>query len=298
MATIDLNDLATFCTVAETGSFSVAAGRLGVPKSTVSRAVARLEAHLDVRLLHRTTRHVATSTAGAALYEKVAPHLHAVRRSVADLPEREEQPSGKLRVTASVDFGWAVLADLVARFVARHRAIEIDLRLTNDVVDLVAERIDVALRLSSGPLADSALVARKALPFRMQLFASPEYLARRGTPRAPRDLDEHEWIRFRAGDPITLESGGETATVVPRGRIGCDEMSFLRAVTLQGAGIAIIPSFLVDADVEAGRLVRVLPRWNVPSGSLWLVYPAGRHVPKKVSAFSEFVAEALKARKG
>jgi DNA-binding transcriptional LysR family regulator len=297
-AAVDLNDLSVFVAVAESATFSAAAARLAAPKSSVSRAIARLEAALGVRLVHRTTRHQRLSTAGTALYEKVAVHLASLGRSLGELPELEEQPSGRLRVTAAADFAAAVLADVVARFVLRYPSVEVDLVLSSDIVDLVASGIDVALRVGSRRLKDSSLRARRAGAVAIQLFASPSYLARRGTPRTPRELAGHEWVRFRGLGSLQLVSSGARAQVATAGRIIADDLAFVRAALQQGAGIGTLPLFLGDADVAAGLLMRVLPRWRLPGGDLWLVTPSGRHVPRKVSAFVEFVLEALRARFG
>ncbi len=297
MATkVDLDDLAVFVAVAETSSFSLAAGRLGVPKSSVSRAIARLEAATGVALVHRTTRHVALSTAGSALHERVAPQITSLRRSLSTLPELEEEPSGVLRLTASVDFGEAVLADVVARFVARYPAVEVDARLTNLMVDLVAEGVDLALRMSPRRLKDSSLTARKLCPLDMQLYASPTYLGRRTPPRTPRDLEGHDWVRMRNAQALSLEGPGGTATVEMRARVVGDDMSFVRSSVVAGAGIAVLPVFLADTQVAAGALVRVLPRWNVHSSDVWLVSPAGRRQPRKVTAFVDFLLESMKGR--
>jgi DNA-binding transcriptional LysR family regulator len=296
VGTIDLNLLGVFIAVADTASFSEAARRLRLPKSTVSRSIARLEESMGVRLLHRTTRRVALSTAGQALHERVAPLLASVEKSLGELPELEESPSGVLRVTASVDFGATVLAEIATRFVARYPSVTLDLRLTNDVVDLVKERIDVALRLSSRRLEDSSLAARRAGELSLQLFAAPGYLARRGTPRSPRELDEHDWVVFRAARPVKLEGPGEGAQVTPRGRLVCDDMFFAREATRHGGGIGLLPSFLAESDVAAGRLARVLPRFAARGGHLWIVFPEARHVARKVAAFRDFLVESLRGR--
>ena len=296
MGTADLNDLVAFVAVAETRSFSAAARRLELPKSTVSRTIARLEDALDVQLLHRTTRRVAVSTAGTALYEKVAAPISALRQSVGELPGQEEQLSGGIRVTAPLDFGASVLADVVRRFTARYPHVEVDLRLTNELVDLVAEGIDVAIRFALRRLKDSSLHARRICPSTLQLFASPAYLARRGVPRTPRDLDEHHWVRFRGVTTLQLDAPDERAQVVPRGRIISNDMLFIHAALLHDAGIAALPTFLADADVTAGRLVRVLPRWTTQSAFVWIVRPGGRNVAPKVAAFIDFVLEELRAR--
>lgn len=291
---MDLNLLSTFVAVAEASSFSRAAERLRIPKSTVSRSIAALESELGVGLVHRTTRRVSLSTAGAALYEKVAPALQQLQRSVGELPEAEEQPSGELRITASNDFGVTILSGLVTRFCARYPSVTVDVRLTNREVDLVAEGFDVALRISSTErLRDSALSARKVRTLEGQLFASPEYLARRGTPRTPEELDGHDWVVMRVRPKLRLSTRGAEATVSPKGRVHADDMFFIREAVASGAGIGELPTFLAEADVVSGRLVRVLPRWNMRSGSLWLVTPHAPHVPKKVQAFRAFVMEAL-----
>lgn len=298
METIDLNLLSLFVAVAETASFSAAAHKLGVPKSSVSRGVSTLEEQMGVRLLHRTTRRVATSTAGAALYEKIAPELQSLKKLLGELPELETQPSGKLRVTASIDFGATVLAELVARFLARCPTVEIELHITNEIVDLVAEGYDVGLRISTRALRDSSLSARRLGQVPLQLFASPQYLARRGTPRSLRELDGHDWILFRGMSKLRLESGSEVASFKPVGRLECDDMSFARAAARAGSGIGILPTFLAEADVAAGQLVRVLPRWNIRSGSVYFVCPSAKKIPRKVAAFRDFIVEALKSQPG
>jgi DNA-binding transcriptional LysR family regulator len=296
MGTADLNDLAVFVALAETRSFSAAARRLGIPKSTVSRAIARLEDAIDVQLVHRTTRQVALSTAGTALYEKVAAPLASLRESVGDLPAQEEQLSGVIRVTAPLDFGAAILAEVVPRFTTRHPSVEVELVLTNAHLDLVAEGIDLALRFAVARLKDSSLSARRLCGSALQLFASPAYLARRGTPRSPRDLDGHDWVRFRGTTRLELRSGDETAEVEPRGRIVANDMMFMHAALLQDAGIAALPTFLAGDDVATGRLIRVLPRWTTLPAHLWLVRPGGRDVPRKVATFVELLLEDVRER--
>jgi DNA-binding transcriptional LysR family regulator len=296
MGTIDLGLLPLFTAVADSFSFSVAAEKLGLPKSSVSRGIASLEDEMGVRLFHRTTRRVSLSTAGAAFLDRISSPLASLQRSVSDLPEREEEPSGGLRVTAAVDFGSTVLAEIVSRFVARYPRVNLELRLTNAQIDLVAEGFDMALRIATRPLKDSSLVARNAGVVTLQLYASPSYLALRGTPRTPRDLDLHTWILFPATRTLRLAGPGKPINVTPKARIRCDDMFFVREAVRHGAGIGILPSFLATEEVSAGHLVRVLPRWNVPTGQLWLVYHGAQHLPRKVVAFRDFVLDSLTAR--
>ena len=295
MGTVDLNLLSIFAAVARTSSFSAAAKQLGMPKSSVSRGIAGLELAMGVRLVNRTTRHVALSTAGVALHERVSPQLTALIHSLGALPELEEQPSGKLRITALADFASTVLAEIVARFIARHPAVEIELHLTTRLVDLVAEGFDLAFRNTRQRLRDSSLRARHLGSLAMQVFAAPSYLARRGSPRSPADLAGHDWVVYPGLGSLELESAGVKVSVDPHGRIVCDDMPFVRAATAAGAGLGLLPTLLAEADVATGALVRVLPRWTISTGHLWMVSTAVKHAPRKVTAFRDFVIESLRA---
>jgi DNA-binding transcriptional LysR family regulator len=292
---MDLNGLTVFEAVARTRSFSAAARELALPKSSVSRAIARLEEELDVQLLVRTTRQVSVTEAGTALQDRIAPLLRQVGAAIGELPEREEAPSGTLRVTAPVDLGVLFLAELVARFTARHPAVTVDLHLTGRVVDLVAEKFDVALRVASA-LKDSTLVARRVAPIVIQLFASPVYLARRGTPRSEAELAQHDGVAFRGGpQKLRMQGTREAAGVEPRERVVCDDLLFVRDALRAGAGIGVLPTFVAAPEVAAGTLVRVLPRVERTVGWLHVVTPAAKHVPRKVTAFRELVLEVLGA---
>lgn len=275
-----MDTLATWAAVARTGSFSKAAAELGLPRSSVSRAVARLEQQLDAQLLVRTTRQVSLTAAGRLLYDRVAPLLQQLHAALDDLPERTQLPSGQLRVTAPVDVGVLFLAEVVTRYTARYPETRVFLNLTGRVVDLVAERFDVALRISRN-LTDSSLKARKAAAIKLQLFASPLYLSRKGTPRAEDELKSHDWIAFR---------GNRTPGPA---RIDCDDLLFMRDALEAGAGLGELPSFVAAAGLKAGTLTRVLPRWERDAGHLYVVTPDAKHVPAKVTAFRELVLELL-----
>lgn len=288
-APVDLNLLPLFVAVAEAASFSAAAEKLGVRRSSVSRSVAALERALGVQLFSRTTRSVALTTAGTALYAKVAPQLGGLRESLSSLPEREEEPSGQLRISAPADFGAVVLAPMVAAFAARYPRVQVDVRLSNRVADLVAEGFDLALRLTgTGRLKDSSLVARRLSELELQLFASPAYLARTGAIRSLGELAEHDWVWHR-DQPLPRP--------LPKPKraphVSCDDPNFAWKLARAGAGVTLLPPYLVREDVAAGALVRVLPRFSLRSGAVYLVHPPARHVPKKVSAFTAFLVEAL-----
>ncbi len=294
---MDLNLLSVFEAVARTRSYSAAARELGIPKSSASRAVAKLEQEVGVQLLFRTTRQVAPSPAGTALYDRLAPLLQSMKGVLGEIPEREELPSGELRVTAPVDLGVLFLAEVVTRYAARYPAVSVDLHLTGRVVDLVAEGFDVALRIGAR-LQDSSLVARRVAPVVLRLFASPVYLARRGTPKNEEDLAAHDWVLFKSGPERLRVPARGAQPPAQRGRIHCNDLFFLRDAVRAGAGLGWLPTFLAEADVAAGTLVRVLPRLERSAGHLHLVTPATKHVPPKVSAFRDLVLELTRSGTG
>lgn len=296
---MDLNLLSVFEAVARTSSFSAAAKELGLPKSSVSRGISRLEAELDVQLFVRTTRQVSITPAGTALFDRTAPLLRSMTAALGELPERAEEPTGTLRVTAPPDVGILFLAEVVTRYVARYPAVSVDMHLTGRVVDLVAERFDVALR-AGAKLEDSSLVVRRAAAVTLNLFASPVYLARRGTPRTEADLAGHDWVIFRSG-PQSLRIAGPrepAAAPGPHGRIVCDDLLFARDAVRGGAGLGLLPVFVAEPDVVAGTLVRVLPRYERQAGFLHVVMPAAKHPPARVTAFRDLVIELLRSRAG
>jgi DNA-binding transcriptional LysR family regulator len=291
-----LNLLRAFAAVQALGSFSAAALTLGVPRSTVSRAVAALEEQLGLSLFQRTTRKVTTTPAGISLFDRVAPQLESLAGALVDLPESQDAVSGVLRVTATSDLGSVVLAEAIARFVRRYPEARVEVELTDRVVDLVREGFDLALRLVAKRLRGSTLVARRIGTVVLQLYASPGYLARRGTPGLPAEVSEHEWVTCGAL-PLTLTNARATRKIVAaEPRVRSNDMFFQRESLRSGAGIGLLPTFLADADVASGALSRVLPGWVVFSSSVLMVHPSSRHLPRKLVAFQELLLELLRQR--
>ena len=285
-APIDLNQLRAFALVHETGGFSIAAERLRVPRSTVSRAVAQLERATGLLLFHRTTRRVTATPAGRALFERVRPSLATLEHSLSDLPEAQRAPAGTLRVTASADLGATVLAEAVARYTTRYPETRVEVQLTGTVVDLVKDGFDVALRFARGALRDSSLVARRIGTIAFRWYASPAYLLRRGTPRALAELSEHDIVAI-AGDDHQL----------PRApRITADDKFFVRAALRAGAGVGLLPSYLGEDDVATGQLARILPGVEKVAGTVHIVLPSKRHVPSTVTAFRDLLIQMLEQR--
>ena len=288
MTPIDLNLIGLFTVVAETASFSEAARKLHVPRSSVSRNVAELESALGVQLFNRTTRNVALTSAGAALHARVAPQLAALQESLGSLPERDEIPSGPLRFSASPDFGVTVLPEVLAGFAVRFPAVSLEVRLASRLVDLVAEGFDFALRIKAGRLADSSLVARRLSPLGLGLYASPAYLAGRPPIRSPDDTADHDSISLR-GDPLPAP----LAAPARPPRLVTDDMMLVHQAARSGMGIAFLPTFLARPDVTAGALVRLLPRLTPRTGALFFVHPPARKLPSKVAAFRDYLVDYI-----
>jgi DNA-binding transcriptional LysR family regulator len=280
--------LAIFAAVAEATSFSKAARKLGVGKGTVSRSIARLESLLGAELIHRTTHTVALSTAGTALYERTAPHLAALDRAVLDLPERASEPSGELRLTAPYDFGIVVLPEILAEFALRYPEIQVDVRLTNARLDLVAEGIDLAIRASSAQRKDSSLTSRRLGNANIGVYAAPAYLARRGKPKRFAE-PKHDWI-VHSAVLAHLKLGRSTSA-----RILCDDFLLLRELVRAGAGAGFLPSFLALPYLRQGLIESVpVPELPREGGALFLLYPSSGQVPRKVAAFRDFLVGSCK----
>ncbi|HEX3344444.1 MAG TPA: LysR family transcriptional regulator [Polyangiaceae bacterium] len=296
---IDLNDVSTFVHVADGGGFTAAAKALGVPKSTVSRALVRLERKLGVRLVQRTSRLVALTDAGKAYYERVRGAVASVSDATADVVDMGTEPRGTIRLTAPADLGQALVAGVVASFARQYPQVVFEVTLTSRVVDLVAEGYDLAVRAS--PLRDSSLVARKLGEASLGLFAAPEYLDRRGTPARVADLSGHDFVTFRSMGhgsmlPLTGPAGDEVVEV--HGTITSDDLLFIQRLLTAGAGIGLVPLFFSEcaSREELSGLRRVLPQWTVRGAGVSIVAPSARQEPRRVKLFREALLAEAKRR--
>ena len=289
---MELDGIAIFVKVVQAGSFSQAARLLGVPNTTVSAKVARLEKRLGVTLIQRTTRKLHITPAGRAYFERCAPALEAIQSAEAQMTLAAPEPAGVLRITAPGDVAHGVLPPIVSRFLERYPRTRVEIMVANRVVDLVAEGVHLAIRAAR--LADSTLVARKFMPFSGGLWASAAYLKRKGTPRAPKDLAQHDGLLFARsfGQPPTLGDGRAKSELALQARIAADDLETLRTFALRGKGIATLTDYLGR---EAG-LVQVLPGWSWMAGALSFVYPGQRFVPANVRAFIDTAVAAPDAR--
>jgi DNA-binding transcriptional LysR family regulator len=294
MPELDLNDVAVFVRVVDSAGFAKAARELGVPTSTTSRAVARLESATGALLVQRNTRSVTPTAEGQAFYSEVKPALLSLQHAARRVDGNEREVRGRLRISAPNDIGSTFVADLVTAFAERHPHVEVSVELSMRKVNLVQEGFDVALR-AAGKLSDSSLVARKAGELEGELYVSPGYLSRWGAPTTLAELAAHRCVLFRPenGETVWALDGPEGVVQQPvRGRIGGDDFLFVRAAALRGAGVAMLPRLIAAEDVQAGRLLRVLPLYTLRGASLYVVYAASRVLPAKVSAFRDFVLQS------
>jgi DNA-binding transcriptional LysR family regulator len=283
-----LGDMAVFAAVADAGGFSAAGRRLGLSKGAVSKAVVRLERHLGTRLLVRTTRRVQATEAGEALLAYCRTVVQQADAAEQHLGQLRDLPRGLLRMTATVSYGVARIAPLLPALAARHPELQVALHLSDDVVDLVGERIDLAIRI--GRLPDSGLIARRLGGIGGAIVASPAYLARHGTPASVDDLRAHaclrydEHVRTWSVPGVELPIGAGTAVNSTLGQL---------QVALGGGGLALLADYLAAPHIESGALVRVLDGAVRSRIEVHALHPYSRHVPPKVSAAVAFFAEAL-----
>ena len=293
---LDLNDIVVFARVVEAGSFTAAARPLGMPKTTVSRRVAALEREVGVRLVQRTTRSLAVTDAGRLYYEGSSQALRTIEEANLRLAEARAEPSGTIRVSAPVGFGGHFLASAAFDFLAAYPKTKVELHLTDETLNLVGSRIDLAFR--TGILPDSTLIARKLGSTHRILCASPDYLARRGVPITSADLARHDCVIAgpSAGSAHWVLDGPRgQETIAVTGRFAANEMQAVIAAAMAGYGIAQMPYQAAEASVRDGRLRRVLDDYRTPAGGLYAVYPSSRHVSPLVKAFIELAAERLTA---
>jgi DNA-binding transcriptional LysR family regulator len=289
-----VGDLALFLRVLDLGSITAAAHSLDLSVAVASQRLKRLEKELGVRLLHRTTRRLHPTPEGAALAEQGRVLVEELETLSTGLREAAREVAGTLRVTTSASFGRQYVSPLLPAFLARHPKLRLSIHLSDNVVDLVSEGFDLAIRI--GALDDSRLVARRIAPNRRVLCASPDYLRRRGRPRVPEELAQHDCLLlfgsggrqdvWRLGTPA-----GSEITVRVQGRFESNFGEVLRDASLAGEGIVIHSLWHVADDLRAGRLEVVLPDYALTTTAISAVMPQRRLVPPRVRAFTDFLIE-------
>lgn len=290
-----LNAVISFVKTAEVLSFISAARALGISASAVGKNVAKLEASLNVRLFHRTTRKVSLTAEGRLFYERCRKILDDLQDAQAMLSYATQEPRGKLRVSLPT-IGYRFFLPHMTRFRKAYPEIELELDFNDQLVDVIDEGFDVVIR--SGREADSKLMARKLGPFRFILCASPDYLYRKGRPMTPRDLESHECLRYRfvttgkimdwsmSSDPVFTQLRLSTALTL-------NNMEAMLMAVVDGHGIAFVPDFLARQAIVEGHLETVLDGHSDDQGQFWALWPSSRHLSPKIRVFVDFAAEHL-----
>lgn len=287
-----LQSMAVFIKAADTGSFAAAGAALGMSSQMAGKHVGAIEERLGIRLLNRTTRRQSLTEAGRLYYDHCKIALAEFEAAEAVARELTASPRGRLRVSAPVTFGTFSLAPLVAQYLRLYPDVEIDLTVTDRLVDLVDEGYEVAIRL--GELSDSSLVARALAPYRLFACAAPSYLAAHGAPETPDDLTRHDCLLFAystrpAMTEWTFARDGDVQTVKVSSRFRINDSRALRAAALAGAGILLGAEVMVKDDLASGRLVRVLPDFEAPPRPMHVVFLRERRMTPKVRSFVDLI---------
>jgi len=287
-----LQAMTTFVRVVETGSFTGAARQLGVGQPAVSKTVALLEERLQVRLLVRSTHGLAPTDAGVRFYERARDAIREIDEAELEARGAGAGLSGRLRVCAATTFARLMIVPRLPELLAANPSLDIDVILDDRVIDLVSEGVDIALRM--GTLTDSSAVARKIATSRRSVVATPGYLERAGTPKAPADLLHHHAVVYsQLSDSWTFRRGSEDVSVAVRGRLRVSAAEGIRAAVLADMGLAVASDWMFAPELANGAVQRVLPDWSLPPIDLWAVFPTGRLASAKARAFAAFVEHAL-----
>jgi DNA-binding transcriptional LysR family regulator len=295
MEGVNLNRLAYFAAVVDTGSFTRAAERLGITKTVVSQQVTRLEDELKATLLMRTTRRVEPTEAGRLLHARSVMILREAEDAFSEISRSNAEPTGMLRIAAPNDYGSSVIAPLAAVFSRRYPSCQVDLRLSDARIDLIANQIDLSIRV--GWLDDSNLQARRIGSFRQHLVAALDVAATLHISN-PDDLSSVPFIANAAlREPLVwhfTKEDFDRRTIRMRPALAIDSTPAVLAATLASAGLAVLPDFLITGHVAAESLVYVLPEWSLPAGGIHVVYPAARFRPPKVTTFVTMLVDHVR----
>jgi len=299
---MNIDALAIFVEVLEAGSFAAVARKRDLDPSAISRVIAALEEELGFRLFQRTTRRLAPTEAGAVYFERIRGLVEDLDRARAEGRDRVAGPSGNLRVTASASFGLSRIVPTIAAFKRRYPDLSLDVRLTDNVVDLVGERIDVAVRL--GPRPEGDLICARLMTTHYRVCASPTYLETAGCPQRPEDLEAHRCLLFPLAGYRTRwrfrDPHGRLVEIPVKGNIVISNAMALHRAALDGLGPVLLADWLVDDDLAVGRLVDLFPDHEVTAADFdtaaWILYPSRAYVPMKVRVFIDHLKATVPRR--
>ncbi|MCL1122171.1 LysR substrate-binding domain-containing protein [Shewanella seohaensis] len=290
--------LPIFVTVVECGSFSAAGQKLGLSKSAISKRITQLEQHLGIQLLQRTTRSLSLTDAGARYFEYIRPAVLLTQEGLDAISELQQTPKGNLRISVPMVFGRLYIAPLIAEFLKRYPDIQLQMQMDDKTTDLIAGGFDLAIRI--GELPDSNLIARKIAPCLSVICASPAYLAQHGLPIVPNELTQHNCLfysYFQDGVEWSFHSPNGMQRIQPKGNYQVNNSDAIHRACLDGLGIANLPRFIVEPDLQAGRLQTILTDFPLPEHGIYAVYPQRKYLPTKVTVLIEFLMEKLASGK-
>lgn len=295
-----LTALKVFCAVVQNRSFAAAARDLALSNAAVSKNINELEASLGVRLLSRTTRRMSLTEAGERYYNDISRLLRELEDADAAVSEMTAAPQGRLRVSAPMSFGLQHIAPIIPEFLERYPDINVDLEMSDHIIDVVGYQFDVAIRGHSA-LPDSSLIARRLKSLRRVICGAPVYFERHGIPQNPHDLRGHKCLIYtlsNAPDTWPFTRNGRKLEVAITGRYRVNNSLAIREALLSGAGIALIPRIYVEQDIVDGRLLSILEVWCPQEQWIYALYPSGRFTPKRVKTFVDFLADKLVQKTG
>lgn len=284
------NAISVFCKVIETQSFTQAAAKQNMSVAMVSKLISQLEEQLNTRLLQRTTRKISPTEAGLLYYQHCHPILTELEEAEANISNLATTLQGSLKISVPRDFGLKFIAPNLSKFITAHPNLHIDIEFDDRMVDLVAEGIDLALRI--GHLNDSSLVAKKIATSSTHFVASPEYLKKRGIPHKPTDLTEHDCLLYKTRDNQIyweFEQHNKIHRVKMQSKLICNNGLTLVELAKSGLGIINSPKFFIENELKSGQLVEILSDYKQQELNLYLVYPHRRHLTAKVKAFIDFI---------
>ncbi len=290
----DLKRMVIFANVVESGSFSAAAQRLGIAKSAISKHVSLLEQNTGVRLLNRTTRSLSLTDIGETYFQNCVRLLEVMEDAKQCTSALQDEPRGMLRVSCPASFGIEHVAPLLNNFLQQHSALNAELLLDDNVVDMTESGIDVAIRV--GWLPDSSLRARKLRDASRLLCASPDYIERMGLPKTPEVLAQHEWVIFtRLPTPhrYTFTKNKKSKDIQVKGRIKTNNGNAVRKLVLEGAGISVLSDFLVAKDLKKGKLIHLLPDYRIADAGIYAVYQTQQLQQAKIRKFIDYLVKEL-----
>lgn len=293
--TIDLNEIAIFIKVIESGSFSKAAQVLNMPNSTVSAKISQLEKRLGVTLIRRTTRKLFVTHEGQIFFDRCKMGLAEIHLAEEQVASGLNLPQGTLKITAPIELGSAILPEVIEKYRDTYPEILFDVHLSDRIVDIIGEGFDLAIRI--GALKDSSLKSKKIGDIYFAPFASPAYLKKYGAPKNPRELEKHYCLQFT---PLGLDQwkfvGPKTVHVNLKKDIIINELNMIKSLTVTGMGVSLLPTFLCLQEVSAQKLVRLMPDWKANQQPISFVYSGDRYISPKVRTFISLSQDLMKEK--